>query len=85
VYAGGAPCFDFQPHDNRHSREHSGRSLWGRGGHQDLNPPRHLMTGAPPSLMAKVCPVVTRISGVPLAYNIGMPIFGASCRSPRNP
>ena len=37
---------------------------------------KSLFSGALPSLMAKVFPVTTRVSGMSLAYNIGVPIFG---------
>jgi MFS transporter, MHS family, proline/betaine transporter len=37
---------------------------------------KSLFSGALPSLMAKVFPVGTRVTGMSLAYNIGVPIFG---------
>ena len=37
---------------------------------------KSLFSGALPSLMAKVFPVSTRVTGMSLAYNIGVPIFG---------
>jgi MHS family proline/betaine transporter-like MFS transporter len=37
---------------------------------------KSLFSGALPSLMAKVFPVATRVSGMSLAYNIAVPIFG---------
>ena len=37
---------------------------------------KSLFSGALPSLMAKVFPVTTRVTGMSLAYNIGVPIFG---------
>ncbi len=37
---------------------------------------KSLFSGALPSLMAKVFPVSTRVSGMSLSYNIGVPIFG---------
>lgn len=37
---------------------------------------KSLFSGALPSLMAKVFPVTTRVSGMSLSYNIGVPIFG---------
>jgi MHS family proline/betaine transporter-like MFS transporter len=37
---------------------------------------KSLFSGALPSLMAKVFPVTTRVSGMSLAYNIAVPIFG---------
>ncbi len=37
---------------------------------------KSLFSGALPSLMAKIFPVATRVSGMSLAYNIGVPIFG---------
>ncbi len=37
---------------------------------------KSMFSGALPSLMAKVFPVTTRVSGMSLAYNIGVPIFG---------
>lgn len=33
-------------------------------------------SGALPSLMAKIFPVKTRVSGMSLSYNISVPIFG---------
>ena len=33
-------------------------------------------SGALPSLMAKIFPVSTRVSGMSLSYNIAVPIFG---------
>jgi MHS family proline/betaine transporter-like MFS transporter len=37
---------------------------------------KSLFSGALPSLMAKIFPVSTRVSGMSLAYNIAVPIFG---------
>ncbi len=37
---------------------------------------KSFFSGALPSLMAKIFPVRTRVSGMSLAYNIGVPIFG---------
>jgi MFS transporter, MHS family, proline/betaine transporter len=37
---------------------------------------KSLFSGALPSLMAKVFPVETRVSGMSLSYNISVPIFG---------
>jgi MHS family proline/betaine transporter-like MFS transporter len=37
---------------------------------------KSLFSGALPSLMAKIFPVKTRVSGMSLAYNIAVPIFG---------
>ena len=37
---------------------------------------KSMFSGALPSLMAKVFPVTTRVTGMSLAYNIGVPIFG---------
>ncbi|HXW42710.1 MAG TPA: MFS transporter, partial [Xanthobacteraceae bacterium] len=37
---------------------------------------KSLFSGALPSLMAKIFPVTTRVSGMSLAYNISVPIFG---------
>jgi MFS transporter, MHS family, proline/betaine transporter len=37
---------------------------------------KSFFSGALPSLMAKVFPVATRVSGMSLAYNIAVPIFG---------
>ena len=37
---------------------------------------KSFFSGALPSLMAKIFPVATRMSGMSLAYNIGVPIFG---------
>jgi MFS transporter, MHS family, proline/betaine transporter len=37
---------------------------------------KSLFSGALPSLMAKVFPVGTRVTGMSLAYNIGVPLFG---------
>lgn len=37
---------------------------------------KSLFSGALPSLMAKIFPVATRVSGMSLSYNIGVPIFG---------
>ena len=37
---------------------------------------KSLFSGALPSLMAKIFPVTTRVSGMSLAYNIAVPIFG---------
>jgi MHS family proline/betaine transporter-like MFS transporter len=37
---------------------------------------KSFFSGALPSLMAKVFPVTTRVSGMSLAYNISVPIFG---------
>gem|GEM_PF-4280384 len=38
--------------------------------------PGPLFSGALPSLMAKIFPVSTRVTGMSLSYNIGVPIFG---------
>jgi MHS family proline/betaine transporter-like MFS transporter len=37
---------------------------------------KSLFSGALPSLMAKIFPVATRVTGMSLAYNIGVPLFG---------
>ncbi len=37
---------------------------------------KSFFSGALPSLMAKIFPVATRVSGMSLAYNIAVPIFG---------
>jgi MHS family proline/betaine transporter-like MFS transporter len=37
---------------------------------------KSLFSGALPSLMAKIFPVATRVSGMSLAYNIAVPVFG---------
>ena len=37
---------------------------------------KSLFSGALPSLMAKIFPVATRVSGMSLSYNIAVPIFG---------
>jgi MFS transporter, MHS family, proline/betaine transporter len=37
---------------------------------------KSFFSGALPSLMAKIFPVATRVSGMSLAYNISVPIFG---------
>jgi MFS transporter, MHS family, proline/betaine transporter len=37
---------------------------------------KSLFSGALPSLMAKIFPVGTRVTGMSLAYNIGVPVFG---------
>jgi MFS transporter, MHS family, proline/betaine transporter len=37
---------------------------------------KSLFSGALPSLMAKIFPVKTRVTGMSLAYNIGVPLFG---------
>jgi MHS family proline/betaine transporter-like MFS transporter len=37
---------------------------------------KSLFSGALPSLMAKIFPVATRVSGMSLSYNIGVPLFG---------
>ena len=37
---------------------------------------KSFFSGALPSLMAKIFPVTTRVSGMSLAYNISVPIFG---------
>ena len=37
---------------------------------------KSFFSGALPSLMAKVFPTSTRVSGMSLSYNIGVPIFG---------
>jgi len=37
---------------------------------------KSLFSGALPSLMAKIFPVSTRVSGMSLSYNISVPIFG---------
>jgi len=37
---------------------------------------KSLFSGALPSLMAKIFPVATRVSGLSLSYNIAVPIFG---------
>jgi MHS family proline/betaine transporter-like MFS transporter len=37
---------------------------------------KSVFSGALPSLMAKVFPVATRVSGMSMSYNIGVPIFG---------
>jgi MHS family proline/betaine transporter-like MFS transporter len=37
---------------------------------------KSLFNGALPSLMAKVFPVETRVSGMSLSYNISVPLFG---------
>ena len=37
---------------------------------------KSLFSGALPSLMAKIFPVSTRVSGMSLSYNIAVPIFG---------
>jgi len=37
---------------------------------------KSLFSGALPSLMAKIFPVTTRVSGMSLSYNISVPIFG---------
>ena len=37
---------------------------------------KSFFSGALPSLMARVFPVRTRVSGMSLAYNIGVPMFG---------
>jgi MHS family proline/betaine transporter-like MFS transporter len=37
---------------------------------------KSFFSGALPSLMAKVFPVATRVSGMSLSYNIAVPIFG---------
>ena len=37
---------------------------------------KSFFSGALPSLMAKVFPTATRVSGMSLSYNIGVPIFG---------
>jgi MFS transporter, MHS family, proline/betaine transporter len=37
---------------------------------------KSLFSGALPSLMAKIFPVATRVTGMSLAYNIGVPVFG---------
>jgi MHS family proline/betaine transporter-like MFS transporter len=37
---------------------------------------KSFFSGALPSLMAKIFPVTTRVSGMSLSYNISVPIFG---------
>jgi len=37
---------------------------------------KSFFSGALPSLMARVFPTATRVSGMSLSYNIGVPIFG---------
>ena len=37
---------------------------------------KSFFSGALPSLMAKIFPVTTRVTGMSLAYNIAVPIFG---------
>ncbi len=37
---------------------------------------KSFFSGALPSLMAKIFPVTTRVSGMSLAYNISVPVFG---------
>jgi MHS family proline/betaine transporter-like MFS transporter len=37
---------------------------------------KSFFSGALPSLMAKIFPVATRVSGMSLSYNISVPIFG---------
>src|SRR5262249_48092795 len=41
-----------------------------------ISPLKSFFSGALPSLMARIFPVGTRVSGMSLSYNISVPIFG---------